>query len=376
MMSYRSAWNDFPQCILCGRCLEVCPLFKLTAQEEISPRGKAFLLQNMPLHDIRTGDASRLASLCTGCARCESVCPQKINLPLRISTLKAKHPLWRDWIWSRLILNRTFFLPLLRLGGHLLPGSRPLAKTFAAFSSKGTAPVFKLRYTPKLKPEKSVLFPGCMGKYLRPDLEQKAHSVLSSLGLDLLPAPGWQCCGFPLGQAGLLGHDALCMQTNLKIWKDMGRPRIYVFCATCLHGLTRRRDLIGEMHDLKHFVRSVVSISEMIPGLNLEKASGAEIPDLIWHQPCHGPADTGRLLQDALFIHGLSLAVHQDHCCGLGGAFRLQSPKLSLRVARSLWQSIAPQQDSLCLTDCAGCIVQLCSTRPSGVRVSHWLELI
>ena len=27
-----------PECILCGRCLSVCPLFAATGREELSPR--------------------------------------------------------------------------------------------------------------------------------------------------------------------------------------------------------------------------------------------------------------------------------------------------------------------------------------------------
>ena len=32
-----------PECILCGRCLSVCPLFTATGREELSPRAKFFM---------------------------------------------------------------------------------------------------------------------------------------------------------------------------------------------------------------------------------------------------------------------------------------------------------------------------------------------
>ena len=58
---------DNPACIACGLCREVCPVFSILRQEQISPRGLALLAES--------GTASVLAYYCTLCRACLVVCP-------------------------------------------------------------------------------------------------------------------------------------------------------------------------------------------------------------------------------------------------------------------------------------------------------------
>jgi len=62
-----NALVDNPPCIECGLCREVCPVFRILRQEQISPRGLAIL------------NAQRVASLvfyqCTLCRACQVGCP-------------------------------------------------------------------------------------------------------------------------------------------------------------------------------------------------------------------------------------------------------------------------------------------------------------
>lgn len=54
-------------CIECGLCREVCPVFGILRQEQISPRGLAILAS----HSI----ASVLFYQCTLCRACREICP-------------------------------------------------------------------------------------------------------------------------------------------------------------------------------------------------------------------------------------------------------------------------------------------------------------
>jgi Fe-S oxidoreductase len=56
-----------PPCIECGLCREVCPVFGILRQEQISPRGLAILADH--------GIASVLFYQCTLCRACREVCP-------------------------------------------------------------------------------------------------------------------------------------------------------------------------------------------------------------------------------------------------------------------------------------------------------------
>ena len=56
-----------PACIECGLCREVCPVFGVLRQEQISPRGLAILAAG--------GAKSALFYQCTLCRACRVVCP-------------------------------------------------------------------------------------------------------------------------------------------------------------------------------------------------------------------------------------------------------------------------------------------------------------
>ncbi len=367
--------NNTPQCILCGRCLEVCPLFQITGHEELSPRGKAFLIQNLTHQELSPKEASQLAGLCTGCRKCTRICPQGIDLPPRIARLKAGHPHWKAWIWSRILKNRKFFLPLMRLSGSVAPNSFSLLNLFRA-SYRQSLAMFRLVSSPAHKAQKAVLFPGCLGRFLRPDLTTRAGNILTSLGFEVLTTPNWECCGFPLEQAGLVEEAALCREKNLEIWQKLNRPLVYTFCATCLEALAGTSPQARLSSGQDELGSQTAELSSLIPELPLKQVSRAKNPDLVWHEPCHGTQRTGAILQRTLSAYGKRLTLHQGNCCGLGGSFRIQSPQLSVQMAQALWQKLSPQENSICLTECSGCLIQLASTHPPGTGVAHWLELL
>ncbi|WP_291321464.1 (Fe-S)-binding protein [Desulfonatronospira sp.] len=361
-----------PACILCGRGLEVCPLFRITCREDMSPRGKAFLLANIGMQGISSREASNLAGLCTGCGRCADVCPQNMDLPGLIARLRFGHPQWKSWLFSRILTGGSFYLPLLAQGGRLFPESS-VGRSLAV--PRGNAGSLFRVQPPRQHSGRAVIFPGCLGRFVRRDLEKKAASLLTSAGLDVLPVPDWKCCGFPLGQAGYLQEQQSSMQSNLKTWEELGRPQVYVFCATCRAGLTSSHAAQGLPQEIQHLAANTFLLSRVLPDSRIEFLPQEPPQELVWHEPCHGTKDTAPALQNLLLKAGLNLKVASEQCCGLGGSFRLQAPDLSLKLARELWQNILPEGPGLCLTECAGCMIQLASTSPPGTTAVHWLEL-
>ena len=60
------------KCVKCGMCKSFCPVFKEIREEQISPRGKAILLEKNIYNKIMFD--------CTFCKACEKTCPLGLKL--------------------------------------------------------------------------------------------------------------------------------------------------------------------------------------------------------------------------------------------------------------------------------------------------------
>jgi len=367
--------NNAPKkCILCGRCLEVCPVFRVTGREELSPRGKSYLIEHYQDFDLEVKSVNKLTGICAGCNKCMQACPGKINLPLEIARLKSFRPDWKSWIWSRMLKSGIRLLPAIKGGKAIIPGTAPVLKHSLPAKSP-VPPLFKAIKKTHVSDTKAVVFPGCLGKHFRPELEKKSARLLSLLGYETIEVPEWQCCGFPLGSAGLFEQGKKEIVKNIDLWQEMGRPLIFVFCATCLEGL--KNPFCGPVnHDLwESFRQSIKPLHEHLSGLELVPANSHESINLVWHEPCHGSGDSGKTFQDILSNLNIDISTTNNKCCGMGGSLAIQNPGLSSMIAGDLWQDIPQKDNSLILTSCNGCVLQLDSTRPDFARVAHWLEV-
>jgi len=77
-------------CVNCGLCKTACPIFKIARDEELSPRGRVFLLSH--------GCIDKDAFKCLLCRACEKNCPKKLKIceaiikAREILCLKRKEP--------------------------------------------------------------------------------------------------------------------------------------------------------------------------------------------------------------------------------------------------------------------------------------------
>ncbi len=79
------------KCVHCGFCLSACPTYKLTGDENDSPRGRIYLLKDM----FESGSVPEPLSMhhidrCLGCLGCMPACPSGVDY-MRLADLGRQH---------------------------------------------------------------------------------------------------------------------------------------------------------------------------------------------------------------------------------------------------------------------------------------------
>jgi glycolate oxidase iron-sulfur subunit len=370
-------------CILCGKCLEVCPLFQATNKEQLSPRGKAFLLQELAHQgeELKEKDVRKLAAICLGCHRCVEVCPQKVNLPVVLNEIKAEVPGWKSWLWGKLIEEAPRIFPLLSQAGKIIPEINPAARgnKLSFFSrQEEIKPWLMLEaFDTCAQEQKVVIFPGCTARFAKRNWLESAAALLRGTGYKLLQTPDWCCCGFTLGSAGLRTEQLQMQTENLRLWRALGRPQVAVFCATCLLGLKEMTasDLGWEEGEKEVWQDAIQELGGMLGKPDFTTIEENVPQRVTLHKPCHAENKILDWMQRLLSFSQVEYK-NSTACCGLGGCMQIENQRLCSQVAGSFWkveEDFRPQQ---VITACSGCALQLAATHPANVQVGHWLELI
>lgn len=374
------------ECTLCGKCLEVCPLFGTTGREALAPRAKHFLarMADDPGQELPEREARKLAGACLGCDRCRQACPFKLCAADAVARLKARSPGFQGWLWGQWVAH----------AGVLWPVMATMAKRLPAFSSGAAGEALKgLRAMdqgqapePWLKPlrfeacgigRKAVLFPGCAASHVMPRWSSTARGLLTGLGFEAAPDPGFACCGKTLGGAGLAAAQAAMQARNVQAWRAAGRPEVAVFCATCLEALRgyASLDLGWEPGEARRWREGILPLATLAG--RAEYAVLPQAPErAIYHAPCHGAGGGEPEFLRAALGRRLDAPTAANLCCGFGGALKLSAPALSAQVARRCLDFYGPRPGDRIVTGCSGCVLQLRANAPEGILAGHWLDAI
>ncbi len=250
-------------CVHCGLCLEACPTYVATGDENDSPRGRIYLMRAVEEGRLSVGSLTfeRHIDRCLGCRACEAACPAGVEYgqlleaaradilrgptkptgvyrllkfvlrhvwmkPKRLKAAFALGRFMRDIGLTRLLLrtgiaraiNQQFEFGLALLegssakGAHRLPTNRQDAGT----SIKGASAPMKKSHT-------ALLFKACVTEGLFQRVNDATERVLEVNGCAVQNGANQVCCGALHAHAGdLEGARALARQNNQRrrLWRD------------------------------------------------------------------------------------------------------------------------------------------------------------
>ena len=408
-------------CVHCGLCLEACPTYVHTGDENDGPRGRIYLMRaveegRLP---VTSRSFSRHIDRCLGCRACESACPAGVEygqlLEAARSDIAAQG---RPHGWTsrllRLLLRRIWLRPrrlgalltsakllresripdlLLRTGAaHLLPrklrfmlalleGSSPSRETkegrasFANHHARGPAN------------GEALLFKGCVTEALFGRVNRATARVLRANGCESHAPEGQVCCGALHAHAGDLEGARALARRNLDAFGE-GGTTVVTNAGGCGAMLASYGQLLAgdpeHSERARSFSSRVRDVSQLLSELGPREGAGVETGVTTYDASCHllhgqrADVEPLRTLEAARPSSFVPLE-GSDRCCGGAGVYNLLEPELSARVLEEKLARVRDTGAHTLATGNPGCHVQLAAgARLNGMklRVCHPVELL
>ena len=409
-------------CIHCGLCLEACPTYVATGDENDSPRGRIYLM--------RAVDEGRLASTsnafvshidrCLGCRACEPVCPAGVEYGQLLEGARAKlftdppgltltqralrfalRHVWlnsarlrfvfscarfaRDTGLVRLLLKSRLprlFAKQFEFGLSLLESSKQssLAESQSVPpASAGGLRGFPLSVTENerthpltqvvlAKRREAMLFKGCVTEGLFPRINHATARVLEVNGCTTTAPKGQTCCGALHAHAGDLDGARQLAKQNMRAFADDDCVPIITNAGGCGAMLVSYAHLFADDEQLARPARAFsgrirdVSQQLKVTGIKEGRAIGSE--SITYDASCHliNGQHAGdaplRLLEAIPDLRFVPLG-GSDRCCGGAGVYNLMEPELSGQILDEKLERVRETAAAIVATGNPGCHMQI-----------------
>ena len=424
-------------CVHCGLCLEACPTYVHTGDENDGPRGRIYLMRAVEERrlDAASPAFSRHIDRCLGCRACESACPAGVEYgqlleAARSDIARAGTP--KGWTGRalRFVLRRVWLRPrrlraafaLARLfrdsgAAGLLINTRlaralsPRLEFALALLDASSAPKDsgrggdeKLKTRVKRRAgggdaggdggdEKRVLlFKGCATEELFARVNEATARVLAANNYRPEAPRGQVCCGALHAHAGDLEGARLLARHNLEAFADAREAPVVSNAGGCGAMLLSYAHLLAGdpacAERAARFSRRVCDVSQQLAAgrgpRGLAAPDDENSPRVTYDASCHllhgqrAAAEPLSVLEAAVGTRFTPLE-GADVCCGGAGVYNLLQPELSARVLGEKLARVRETGARVLATGNPGCHMQIgAGARLAGMRlrVCHPVELL
>ena len=437
VMRDRPEFRNALTCIRCSACLNACPAFQAVGGHVFGYRytGPIGLILTAFHHGYENAEGPQ--SLCMSCNACETVCPSGIELPRMILDLRQEmgrdKPLsivkkqalntlsYQDDAQLLLKIGRMAQMPFAKEKSVRIPGVtgwRSLPKLPGKGFLECHTPGESFRgdaVVPSGAQGKAVLyFPACITDNLSPETGEAAVEALTGLGADVTLPPKRQCCGLAHLNAGEEKTAIALAKQTIEMLEAAPGERIVSTSTSCVACMTqdyshllrlepgwqaRAQALAGRIQDFATFVDKVAQLkpgslrTDTSPDLRPSPSIGLPVGQgggegtretLTYHDSCQGAnclklgPEQRRLLTEVM---GMEIKEMEESsmCCGFGGSFSLDYPRVSARVLKHKLDHVKATGAPLVATDNPGCMLHIrggLDAASEPVQVVHIAELL
>ena len=391
-------------CVHCGFCLQACPTYLATRDENDSPRGRLFLMRGVVEGELPVTDGDFHAHIdrCLGCRGCETACPSGVPYGALLEATRATiaierpiSPLARitlavmagDTVRA-VVLGLARVVRATRLSKLLarLPGRAGFA--FAMLESSRPA-VASRDYAPNASADRgrAALLRGCVMDGLFRHTNRATERTLAANGFATIDASGQGCCGALHAHAGDLDGARALARRNIAAFERSGADVVVTNAAGCGAMMKEYAHLLRDdpaWHARAQAVaRRVRDVNEVLAEAG--PRPGAAVPLTVGYDaPCHllhaqrVSVQPITIMRSVPSLH-VALLPDADQCCGGAGIYNLLEPELSRDVLQPKLAQVAAMAPDLVATANPGCHMQIGAglvRAGSRVRCVHPVDLL
>jgi glycolate oxidase iron-sulfur subunit len=385
------------ECIKCGKCIPVCTIHNVNADEVTSPRGFLDLLGAYQRGNLELDkNAKSIFESCFLCTACVEVCPKSLPTDMVIEQVRSDIAQKFGIAWYK----KAFFLLLrhrwmndlaFKLGWVFQTCGFKIKSDIDSMSSRFNLPMLKAdRLLPSLRKtsflnshkeninnggkRKVAIFIGCLGNYNYVNIGNSLLEILKHLEIDAFLAKDQKCCSAPAYFTGDFDTVDNNAKFNIEYFEKFidDVEAIIVPEATCSAML--KIDYEHYFHDQPEWKARAAAIKDKIfmatewlekhtdlDKLLTSKAKKSQI--VTYHDPCHA-----KKMQDVhqeprnLIGKNYDIVEMSDpnSCCGFGGV-TMQSEKHHFAKAVGVPKAamIKETKADVVSAECSACRMQI-----------------
>ena len=415
-------------CVHCGLCLEACPTYVHTGDENDSPRGRIYLMRAVAEERLAADSPSfaRHINRCLGCRACEAACPAGVEyghlLEAARKTISAtgeaksrptnrlvKFILRRVWLHQkrlgfalraakfardigivRLSLWLASALPFrLRFALALLESSRP-SSAAPKYTQERTTAIVRTHESGVCG--KASLFTGCVMDTLFERVNKATARVLEANGYAVCVPREQVCCGALHLHAGDREGARTLARRNLEAFADAQNDAstfIITNAGGCGAMLAAYDQLLADDPDYadraRDFSRRIRDIGQQLMQGEIKPGSTLDDSIVTYDASCHllygqrGATDSLEAMRRAIPDLRFVPLEGSEVCCGGAGIYNLIETELSERVLDEKLRHIKATGAQVLATGNPGCHMQIAAgarLNKMDLRVCHPVELI
>ncbi len=409
-------------CVHCGLCLEACPTYVITGDENDSPRGRIYLMRAVKEKRLAVDSLTFETHIdrCLGCRACESACPAGVEYGhlleaarddiargqtkptgvYRLLYFALKH-IWLKpkrlraaLTFARLMRDSGLPKFLIRIGmaGGISPQFEfALALLEGSSASKSESadkmPTRRPKATQGDAATPVLLFKGCVTDGLFPRINEATARVLKVNDCDPKVPEAQVCCGALHAHAGDLEGARKLARQNIDAFAA-GEAPIISNAGGCGAMLVSYAHLLADdeayAHKAKDFTSRVRDIGQHLQANGFRNGAYIGSTRTTYDASCHllhGQHGAEASLKMLWAIPDLNFSSLKDSdvCCGGAGVYNLMEPELSDEILTAKLDHIKQAGAEVVATGNPGCHMQIAAgARLDGMqlRVCHPVELL